>query len=57
MTIKELSEKSNLHENYVAALEKGERNPSIRVMKSIADAFCIKINVLLGEDDEFLTLL
>ena len=47
LTQEELAEKVNLHPSYVGILERGERNPSIKSLVKIAEAFNIKPDYFL----------
>ena len=47
LTQKELSVKCNLHINYIGMVERGERNPSLKNLAVIADAFDISLSELV----------
>ncbi|MBI1814051.1 MAG: helix-turn-helix transcriptional regulator [Deltaproteobacteria bacterium] len=44
-----LAEKANHHWTYIAGLERGERNPTLRVLADIAKALDVPIRELLPE--------
>jgi transcriptional regulator with XRE-family HTH domain len=43
----ELAFNSNINSNYLSDLERGRRNPSLMILKRLADAFEIDISTLL----------
>lgn len=43
----ELSFRSNLHRTYIGAVERGEKNISLRNMDKIAKALNVNLNILL----------
>ena len=43
----QLAEKANLTQAYIYKLENELANPSIYVMKKIADVFCVSVNDLI----------
>jgi len=45
-----LSERSHLHRTYVAEIETGSRNPSLRSLIKIANAFRVHVGELLSRD-------
>jgi len=47
LTQKELSIKCNLHINYIGMVERGERNPSLKNLEVIANAFDISLSELM----------
>lgn len=44
----ELAERANLHKNYIGMVERGERNPSLKNIQLIAQAFDMNISDLLN---------
>jgi transcriptional regulator with XRE-family HTH domain len=44
-----LAEKSHLHRTYIAGIEAGRRNPSLRSLIKIANAFRVTVAELLDE--------
>ena len=48
LTQKELSLKCNLHINYIGMIERGERNPSLKNLYVIANAFDISLSELMN---------
>lgn len=46
-TQQELADKSRLHKNYIGMVERGERNPSLINIAKIANAFEIRLSVLM----------
>ena len=44
-----LAEKSHLHRTYVAGIEAGNRNPSVRSLIKIANAFRVPLRDLLSD--------
>jgi XRE family transcriptional regulator, regulator of sulfur utilization len=44
----ELSERAHLHRTYIAEIETGKRNPSLRSLIKIANAFRIPVGDLLS---------
>jgi transcriptional regulator with XRE-family HTH domain len=53
LTIEELAEVSDLHWTYVSGIERGRRNPTLKVLAAIAAALDLKTSELirLAEDD------
>lgn len=47
MTQQEVAEKTGIHVNYFAQIERGERNPSYDVLESIAKALKVKSSDIL----------
>lgn len=47
LTQKEFAQKSGLHINYIGMIERGERNPSLKNLEVIANAFDISLSVLM----------
>jgi transcriptional regulator with XRE-family HTH domain len=43
----ELAFNSNINSNYLSDLERGRRNPSLMILKRLADAFEIDMSTLL----------
>ncbi len=48
LTQEELGELSKLHNTYVGAIERGERNPSLKTLEKIAYALNVKIGDLFS---------
>jgi transcriptional regulator with XRE-family HTH domain len=44
-----LAEKANLHPTYISLMERGLRNPSLNVSKSLAKALDTSLTDLIGE--------
>jgi transcriptional regulator with XRE-family HTH domain len=53
VTIEALAEASGLHPTYLSGIERGRRNPTLKVLTAIAAALDIKTSELirLAEDD------
>jgi transcriptional regulator with XRE-family HTH domain len=53
MTIEALAEASDLHWTYLSGIERGQRNPTLKVLALIAAALDVKTSELIGlaEDD------
>ena len=49
LTQEELAFEAEVHLTSIGRIERGERNPSLRVMASIADALSVPLPILLGE--------
>jgi transcriptional regulator with XRE-family HTH domain len=47
-----LAEESGLHRTYIGGVERGERNPTLVIIKKIADAFGVSLLELLSLDDD-----
>jgi transcriptional regulator with XRE-family HTH domain len=47
LTQKQLAKKANIHANYFARVERGEVNPSIDILESIAKALKVKSSTIL----------
>ena len=47
LTQKEFAQKSGLHINYIGMIERGERNPSLKNLEVIANAFDISLSELM----------
>lgn len=56
MTQFDLAAKSNISRSYLSDVEKDRYNPSLEVLKSIANALHTKTSMLLGESEESGTL-
>lgn len=50
LTQKELAEKANISRSYLANIESGKYNPSLKVLKRIADALGVNVVFLIQED-------
>jgi transcriptional regulator with XRE-family HTH domain len=46
LTQEDLSERSGLHYTYIGGIERGERNPSLKSMKRVADALEVELDDL-----------
>ena len=46
MTLEELSFESNVNKNYLSDLERGNRNPTVKVLSKIANALEISLETL-----------
>jgi transcriptional regulator with XRE-family HTH domain len=44
---KELARRANVHRTYLSQVETGQRNPTLSLMKNIADALGVKLTDLL----------
>lgn len=49
LTQEELSERCDMHRTYVGAIERGDRNVSLRNIVRLADALCVSPDYLLTE--------
>ena len=49
LTIEQLAEKSNLSANYVGAIERGEKEPSLSTIVNLLNALSIPADVLLRD--------
>lgn len=49
MTQEELAEKADLHTTYIGLIERSLRNPSLNVVKAIADALGVSLTQLISE--------
>ena len=47
LTQEQFAELSGLHKNYIGMVERGERNPSLKNIEVIANAFNISISKLM----------
>ena len=47
-----LAERADLHPTYVSLIERFERNPSLNVARSLADALGIPLSALVQEAEE-----
>lgn len=47
LTQAQVAEKADIHVNYYARLERGEENPSVEVLQSVAKALKVKSSDLL----------
>lgn len=47
LTQQELADKSGLHKNYIGMVERGERNPSLKNIETLALTFGISISELM----------
>ncbi len=45
-TQEELAFQANIHKNYLCDLENGKRNPTLKILSSIADALDISLSFL-----------
>jgi transcriptional regulator with XRE-family HTH domain len=52
MTQEELAELANLHNTYIGAIERGERNPSLKSIEQIASALNVPISDLFKFVDQ-----
>ncbi len=48
-TIEDLSFEANINRNYIGDLERGKRNPTLKIIKKIADALKISLKDLFEE--------
>jgi transcriptional regulator with XRE-family HTH domain len=48
LTIEALASKAGIHWTYLTGVERGQRNPTLRVIAAIADALGIKVSELMG---------
>jgi len=48
-TQEQLAEKANLHHSYIGQVERGEKVPSLRTLKRLAEAMHTPLDFLLGE--------
>src|SRR5690606_39755055 len=49
LTLKQLSEQTNLSVSFLSSIERGERSASLKALKSIAKALDVTVYVLTGE--------
>jgi transcriptional regulator with XRE-family HTH domain len=47
----QLGDRSGLHRTYVGGIERGERNPSLFIIKKIADALGVSLGELFSYDE------
>ena len=47
LTQEQLAQKSGLHKNYIGMIERGERNPSLKNIETIANTFGMTISNLM----------
>lgn len=52
LTIEQLAERADLTANYIASIERGERDPSLSTVASIARGLGVPIPALLGKTPE-----
>ena len=46
MTLEDLAFEADVNKNYLSDLERGNRNPTVKVLAKIADAFNITLEIL-----------
>jgi len=49
----ELSFRSNINKNYLSDLERGRRNPSLKILERVAKAFSLNLATLLKGLESF----
>lgn len=47
-----LAEKADLHQTHIGLIERGERNPSLNVAKSLADGLGLPLTKLIDETEK-----
>jgi transcriptional regulator with XRE-family HTH domain len=52
LTIEELAKASGLHWTYVSGIERGRRNPTLKVLTAVADALDIRTSKLIQLAEE-----
>lgn len=52
MTIEEFAKASGLHWTYVSGIERGRRNPTLKVLTAVADALDIRTSKLIQLAEE-----
>jgi transcriptional regulator with XRE-family HTH domain len=52
LTIEELAKASGLHWTYVSGIERGRRNPTLKVLTSVAEALDIRTSKLIQLAEE-----
>ncbi|MGB9886936.1 MAG: helix-turn-helix domain-containing protein [Moorellales bacterium] len=52
-TQEQLAEKANLHHSYIGQVERGEKVPSLRTLKRLAEAMNTPLDFLLGESPAY----
>lgn len=54
LTLKELSERTELSISFISDIENGRRNPRLENLRKIADAFNVEVGELLDENEHFI---
>ena len=49
LTLRELAARTDVSNAYLSQIERGLHAPSVRVLKSLADAFNVSVETMLGE--------
>jgi transcriptional regulator with XRE-family HTH domain len=49
LTQEQLAERANLHYSYIGQVERGEKTPSLRTLKRLAEAMHTRVEYLVGE--------
>jgi transcriptional regulator with XRE-family HTH domain len=52
LTIEELAERADLSTNYLGAVERGEKNPSLTTVAAIASGLGVSVRALVTGEDE-----
>ena len=48
----ELAERSGISQGYLSSLERGEKQPTLPVLKRLAEAFGISVSALIEDDNK-----